>query len=189
LYAGLIARWEKRNPQTLAHYNPAYLDKTVLFDLYRRYGGRVVQEHLDHPTISLGWLTGTREDPATLDEWARCGIETAEHMRELFVPHFYFGCKADDALTATAFTTKLHPCGARLRAIFSSDIGHWDVPEMTAVLAGAYALVEKEVMTDADFRDWVFTNPVTLWTGMNPDFFTGTVVEHEVDHLLAGGVQ
>jgi hypothetical protein len=75
--------------------------------------------------------------------------------------------------------------GAQLRAIFSSDIGHWDVPDMTEVLAEAYAPVEEEVMTDADFRDWVFTNPVTLWTGMNPDFFKGTVVEHEVDHLLA----
>jgi hypothetical protein len=53
------------------------------------------------------------------------------------------------------------------------------------VLAEVYALVEEEVMTDADFRDLVFTNPVTLWTGMNPDFFKGTVVEQEVDHLLA----
>lgn len=185
LYAGLIARWEKRNPKALENYNPANLNKAVLFDLYRRYGGRVVQENLDHLTISLGLLAGTREDPATLDEWARCGIVTAEHLRELFVPHFYFGCEADDALTATAFNTKLHPCGARLRAIFSSDIGHWDVPDMTEVLAEAYALVEEEVMTDADFRDFVFTNPVTLWTGMNPDFFKGTVVEQEVDHLLA----
>ena len=56
---------------------------------------------------------------------------------------------------------------------------------MTAVLAEAYALVEEEVITDTDFRDFVFTNPVTLWTGMNPDFFKGTVVEQEVDHLLA----
>jgi hypothetical protein len=80
---------------------------------------------------------------------------------------------------------KRNPFGARLRAIFSSDIGHWDVPDMTEVLAEAYTLVEEEVMTDADFRDFVFTNPVTLWTGMNPDFFKGTVVEQEVDHLLA----
>ena len=185
LYAGLIARWEKRNPQALENYNPANLNKAVLFDLYRRYGERVVQENLDHLTISLSLLAGTREDPATLDDWARCGIETAEHIRDLFVPNFYFGCEADDALNATAFNTKLNPFGARLRAIFSSDIGHWDVPDMTAVLAEAYALVEEEVMTDADFRDLVFTNPVTLWTGMNPDFFKGTVVEHEVDHLLA----
>lgn len=31
-----------------------------------------------------------------------------------------------------------------------------------------------------DFRDFVFTNPATLWTDMNPDFFKGTVVEGQV---------
>ena len=38
-----------------------------------------------------------------------------------------------------------------------------------------------------DFRDFVFTNPVTLWTAMNPDFFKGTVVEGAVEKLLAQG--
>jgi hypothetical protein len=103
----------------------------------------------------------------------------------LLVPHFYLGCEADDALTTTAFNTKLYPFGARLRAIFSSDIGHWDVLDMTEVLVEAYALEEEEVMTAAAFCDFVFTTPVALWTGMNPDFFQGTVVEQEVDHLLA----
>ena len=37
------------------------------------------------------------------------------------------------------------------------------------------------------FRDFVFTNPTTLWTGMNPDFFKGTVVEQAVSNLLADG--
>jgi len=71
----------------------------------------------------------------------------------------------------------MNPFGARLRAIFSSDIGHWDVPDMTEVLEEAYELVEHGLLTEEDFRDFVFTNPVTLWTGMNPDFFKGTVVE------------
>ena len=48
---------------------------------------------------------------------------------------------------------------------------------MKEVLEEAYELVEEGVVTEADFRDVVFTNPVTLWTGMNPDFFNGTVVE------------
>jgi len=71
----------------------------------------------------------------------------------------------------------MNPFGARLRAIFSSDIGHWDVPDMTEVLEEAYELVEHGLLTEDDFRDFVFTNPATLWTGMNPDFFKGTVVE------------
>jgi hypothetical protein len=177
LYAGIIARWEKRNPKGLENYNPANLNRELLFDLYRRYGGQIVQDKLDDVSKSLGLLGGTGEDRTTLDDWARCGIEKAEDIRDLFVPNFYFGCEADDPLNATAFNSKMNPFGARLRAIFSSDIGHWDVPDMTEVLEEAYDLVEHGVITEADFRDFVFTNPVTLWTGMNPDFFKGTVVE------------
>ena len=54
---------------------------------------------------------------------------------------------------------------------------------MTEVLAEAYELVDKEVVTERDFEDFVFTNPVKLWTGMNPDFFKGTVVEDAVEKL------
>ena len=32
--------------------------------------------------------------------------------------------------------------GARLNALFSSDIGHFDVPDMTEVVPEAYELVE-----------------------------------------------
>jgi hypothetical protein len=34
-------------------------------------------------------------------------------------------------------------------------------------------------------RDFVFVNPVRLWTDMNPEFFKGTVVESQVQKLLA----
>ena len=187
LYAGIIARWEKRNPKGLENYNPANLNRELLFDLYRRYGGQIVQEKLNDASKSLGLLGGTGEDLTTLDDWARCNIERAEDIRDLFVPNFYFGCEADDPLNATAFNSKMNPFGARLRAIFSSDIGHWDVPDMTEVLEEAYELVEQEVITEEDFRDFVFTNPVTLWTGMNPDFFKGTVVEQAAARAIAEG--
>jgi hypothetical protein len=56
---------------------------------------------------------------------------------------------------------------------------------MTEVTEEAYELVEHGVINERDFRDFVFTNPTTLWTGMNQDFFKGTVVETEVNKLLA----
>ena len=114
-----------------------------------------------------------------------CGIEKAEDIKGLFIPNFYFGCEADDPMNAIAFNARLNPFGARLKAIFSSDIGHWDVPDMEEVLEEAHELVEHDVITPDDFRDFVFTNPTTLWTGTNPDFFKGTVVEGAVDKLLA----
>ena len=77
------------------------------------------------------------EDPATLDEFAPCEIEQEADIGDLFVPRFFFGCEADDPLTGAAFNTKLNPFGARLRAMFGSDVAHWDVPDMTEVLEEA----------------------------------------------------
>ena len=51
---------------------------------------------------------------------------------------------------------------------------------------GAYKNVEKELFTDQDFEDFMYTNPVTLYTRQNPDFFKGTIVEDQVDQLIAG---
>ena len=87
-------------------------------------------------------------------------------------------------MNASAFNTKATPFGAKLRAVFSSDIGHWDVPDMTEVTEEAYELVEHGMMTEADFREFVFVNPTKLWTDMNPDFFKGTRVEPAVTTLL-----
>lgn len=183
LYAGMLARWEKRNPKGLENYDPANLNTEQFLDLHRRYGDALVQDKLDSLNKHRGYLAGTREDPATMDDWAKCEITTAEDIRDLFVPNFYFGCEADDPLNATAFNAKMNPFGARLGAIYSSDIGHWDVPDMTEVLSEAYELVEKDVVSADDFQDFVFTNPAKLWTGMNPDFFKGTVVEGAVEKL------
>jgi predicted TIM-barrel fold metal-dependent hydrolase len=185
LYADMVGHWERRNPQALENLDPANLNRELLVDLYRRYGGQSLVEKLDQMGTSPMFLGGTHEDPAMLDEWAPCHIERAEDIRDLFVPNFYFGCEADDPINAWAFNTKVNPFHAKLKAIFSSDIGHWDVPDMREVVAEAYELVEKGLLSEENFREFVFVNPVTLWTGMNPDFFKGTAVEKDVAQLLA----
>ena len=106
-------------------------------------------------------------------------------IRDLFVPSFYFGCEADDPVTSSAFEAKRNPFGVRLNAVFGSDIGHWDVPDMTEVTEEAYEAVEQGLITGDDFRDFVFTNPVGLWTAVNPDFFKGTRVEEAVAEALS----
>jgi hypothetical protein len=122
-------------------------------------------------------LSDPREDANTLDEFAASRIEGREDIRDIFERSFHFGCEADDPLNALAFDTRLHPMGARLNAIFGSDIGHWDVPDMRDVLPEAFELVERELITSANFRAFVFENPVSLWTDANPDFFAGTSLE------------
>ena len=46
-------------------------------------------------------------------------------------------------------------------------------------------------MTEKNFRDFVFTNPVTLYAGLNRDFFIfkGTVVENAAAKRLAQGAE
>ena len=77
-----------------------------------------------------------------LDEWAACRIRTVDDIRDLYVPPFFFGCEADDPITATAFDPKLNPFGARLQAMFGSDVAHWDVPDMSEVLEEAWEMVD-----------------------------------------------
>jgi hypothetical protein len=58
---------------------------------------------------------------------------------------------------------------------------------MTEVLHEAYELVEDGLISDTDFRDFVFTNPVKLWAANNPHFFKGTAVEKEASTILTAG--
>jgi hypothetical protein len=41
----------------------------------------------------------------------------------------------------------------------------------------AYELVEHGQIDEAQFRSFVFHNPLRLWGGTNLDFFKGTVIE------------
>jgi len=185
LYADLIGHWEKRNPKSLENLDPANLDQKLLLDLYRQYGGKMVQGKLAQLETRMGVLDSRREDPAMLDEFAACRIERAEDIRDLFVSSFYFGCEADDPLNAWAFDSKVNPFGTRLKVLFGSDIGHWDVPDIAEVVEEAYELVEKEIINERDLKDFVFDNPVSFYAGLNPEFFNGTVVGEEAEKVVA----
>lgn len=69
--------------------------------------------------------------------------------------------------------------------MFSSDISHWDVPDIRECVSEAHELVEGGHMTDENFQDFMFVNPARLHAGMNPDFFKGTRVESEIEKLKA----
>jgi hypothetical protein len=186
LFVDLIGHWEKRNVDALGALDPSAIDVGLLDRLREQYGGKLLERGAaaarDAP---VNQATRAAEDPSTLDEWAACGIVSAEDIRDLFVPRFFFGCEADDPMTSTAFNTKVNPFGARLNAMFGSDIAHWDVPDMSEVLDEAWEMVERELITEDDFRDFVFTNPLRLYTSGNPAFFEGTTVETAATTELA----
>ncbi len=188
LYADLIGHWEKRNGQAIQSTHPSKLDRAKLLQLAEKYGRAEVVEAVRRGDglegDSNSALTGGVED---VDDYFRCRVERKEDIRELFVPRFYFGCEADDPVNAWAFNRRANPLGARLNALFSSDIGHFDVPDMAAVVPEAYELVEHGLIDDTDFRDFMFTNAVRFWGEVNPDFFKGTVVEKAAAEVLRNG--
>jgi predicted TIM-barrel fold metal-dependent hydrolase len=186
LYADLVGHWEKRNKEDVYNYDPSRLDQAQFQELLDQFAEGKVKEKAEELGGAASFFgRADREDPADLDEYAAVGIERAEQIKERFIPNFFFGCEADDPLNALAFNNKINPFGAKLQAIFSSDIGHWDVPDMREVLGEAYELVEHGHLSDGDFYEFVFANPVTLHTRANPDFFKGTVVETDVAQVAA----
>ena len=111
-------------------------------------------------------------------------IEREQDLGDLF-DRFYFGCEADDRMNAMAFNTKVNRFGKRLNAVFSSDIGHFDVPDMTRVVEEAWELVADGAMTAEDFRDFASDNTIRLHGQMNPDFWKGTPVGDYAARLLS----
>ena len=188
LYADLIGHWEKRNRQAIESTNPSKLDVAKLHELARKYGSPALAEAVGRREglegDSNSTLTGGIEN---LDDYFRCQITRKEDIRDLFVPRFYFGCEADDPTNAWAFNRQASPMRARLNALFSSDIGHFDVPDMTEVVPEAYELVEHGLITDDDFQDFMFSNAVRFWGEVNPDFFKGTIVEKQAQEVLRHG--
>ena len=57
------------------------------------------------------------------------------------------------------------------------------------VVEEAHELVDDGLITEEDFRDYTFTNAATLYAGMNPDFFKGTVCDAAVAKLLHSASQ
>ncbi|MFN0091624.1 MAG: amidohydrolase family protein [Acidimicrobiales bacterium] len=178
LFADLIGHWEKRNLGALEHTNPANLDLAALAELAERYADAGLAERFRRGE----GLFDYEASPATggldqLDDYARCAITDGADFVELFTRSFFFGCEADDKMNSWAFNTTANPFGARLKAVYGSDIGHFDVIDMNDVVPEAYELVDDGLITPADFRDFVFAHPVQFFGGTNPRFFEGTRVE------------
>ncbi len=179
LVCDLVERWEKRNKDAVQQFNPERLDRDKFNKLLERYGGDVLTGYK-----AGGDLVRNRERPDNIDDFAAAGIGTLQDLHDRLVPNFFYGCEADDRMNYTGFNERALPFGAKLNAVFSSDFGHWDVPDMSLILSEAYELVEDEMMTGDDFRDFVFTNPVKLLASMNPNFFKGTAVESEAAKVI-----
>ncbi len=191
LYGDLISHWEKRNSDSIQNLNPRTIDSARFRELCDEYAAPGHRDSLERFAENVHWMFAAdlEQKDGIEDEWAKSGIKTDEDFATVFSKHFFFGCEADDRAVAGAFNAKANPFNTRLNAIFSSDVGHWDVPDIRGVLGEAYELVDDGLIDNADFRDFVFTNTVRLHTINKPDFFKGTVVEDAVNDFLVSESQ
>ena len=180
LFCDLLAHWEKRNPAGLHNYDPSSVDLELVQSTLTSYLGQPVDAAKLGP--SIGGILGRNLDvpEAQRDEWSAVSADSAEEFAARFLEPFYFGCEADDPMTYTAFNRRANPMGAQLKAVFSSDIGHWDVPDMAQVMVEAYEAVERGTLTEDDFRAFTFSNAASFYGGPTGRFFGGTVVEGAV---------
>jgi len=183
LLADVVEHWEKRNLDALRILDPSGVDYELLEREFRGRGQSLLADVDDLPA-ALRMLSTPGVPPEHHDDWRFLEVRTPEELVELFAPRMYFGCEADDRTVAFAFSPA-NVCGARLRPVFSSDIAHWDVPDMARVVAESFALVEEGVISPDHYREFMFTNPVSALRGANPRFFEGTVLESDVIALRA----
>ena len=116
-----------------------------------KYGYDDIAAELDRrdgwpPAKKISSTAASRRSTTTL----ACNITQKQDWIDLYATPYYFGCEADDRMNAVAFS-KINPFGARINAIFSSDIGHFDVPDMLMPVPEAYELVEDGLITERRF--------------------------------------
>ena len=180
LYVSLVTNWLKRGGEAIAGLNPENLDKAALVKLMIDYDPSLAKYT---PQQLAGQLGGTMT--RARDDYAAAEITSVEDIRDRFISNFVWGCEADDPLVGVAFDERVTPLSAVVPAIFASDLGHWDVPEFDEPLEEAYELLEKGILNEEQLRTFLFENPLRFYGSLNPDFFTGTVLEKEAAAELA----
>jgi len=179
LYADVLGHFAKRNKDAVGMFSDARIDMGEVARLFDAWA--------DGPIAALGprfvtsmerVVEAARQFEATedVDDFGESGIASEADIVDVFTRQFAFGCEADDPMNSLAFAAGLLPHGARLNAVFASDIGHWDVPDIREVLPEAWELVEDGHLDEAEFRDFVCGNVVRAMAGTNPAFFDGTAV-------------
>ncbi|WP_432209408.1 amidohydrolase family protein [Acinetobacter variabilis] len=184
----LVDRFEKRGNAHVQQYNPANVDRDLFIQLYREYGQELFrgrefsdEEILEHSFGIILPQHYRQQNPQEINDFALSNVQSKEDIFNQWVPNFYFGNEADDRTIVGALHPQATPFKQKVNALYSSDSGHWDVPELTEPLAETWDLVQEGAITAEDFKALVFTNPYNFYTANNPDFFKGTQVEAKLN--------
>jgi predicted TIM-barrel fold metal-dependent hydrolase len=181
LYADALGHFEKRNADVVGQFDPRRFDLDLCAELLDEFAtGRIADRRDRYERNAAKARAAAPSDTLGFDDFAESGLTDPDQIVDVFTRQFHFGCEADDALNALAFDSRVLPRGARLSAMFASDIGHWDVPDMRGVLPEAWELVDDGLLDEDEFRAFTFGNAVQMLTAANPDFFAGTAVADAV---------
>jgi predicted TIM-barrel fold metal-dependent hydrolase len=180
----LIEHWEKRNPESIAQYDPRLLNVETMKTLLQQWGrGLVDQSNIPSSAVFANRRESSAGDLAENgcpDDFANCGIRNCADIPRLF-KNLYFGCEADDAAI----------CGPNggyelpLKAMFSSDFGHWDTVRADKLLPEVYKLMNSGVLSPSDFQSFTANNAIQLHGTTNPGFWKGTSVEQYAQKVLS----
>lgn len=186
LYADALGHYSKRNKVAVQRYNPTNIDLGMCKAIFELYATGRIKD------VSIEWEMTLRryiEDAVACttgqeDDFADSLISSERDIVDIFDAKLFFGCEADDPLNPLAFNRTMAPYDIQLNAVFSSDIGHWDVPDMQEVVPEAWAMVEAGRLSSDDFRKFTFENVARMYTAGNPKFFEGTSVADKVRELI-----
>jgi predicted TIM-barrel fold metal-dependent hydrolase len=178
-YVSLVGNWLKRGGAAIAALNPENMDKDRLMELLVESDPGLARYSAEQLSGGSGGMTRVRDD------YVAAELTSVEDIRDRFCTNFYWGCEADDPLVGVAFDRRVTPLGALVPAFFASDLGHWDVPEFDEPLEEAVELAERGIVDGDQLRDFLFANPVEFYASLDPEFFTGTVIEREAAAALA----
>jgi predicted TIM-barrel fold metal-dependent hydrolase len=184
LFADMVEHYETRSAEELEILDPDNLDVDLLCQLADEYAPEMAAAMRDENAIFDNATLPERVAPR--DDFAAAKVDKLSDLAERFAKPFYFGCEADDRTVAWAYAANNNPFGSKLNTLFGSDIGHFDVSDMSSCTVEAHKLVKKGVITADDFKAQMFENPARFWGQSNPDFFKGTAVETQVAQYLKG---
>jgi predicted TIM-barrel fold metal-dependent hydrolase len=186
LYADLLGHYEKRNIDAVAMFDPRRFDLDLCAQLLDEFAtGRIADRRDRYERNAAKAKAAPAPESLGFDDFAESRVTDPAQIMDIFTRQFSFGCEADDPLNALAFDQRLLPHRARLNAMFASDIGHWDVPDMREVLVEAWELVDDGFLDEDEFRDFTCGNVVKMLTAGNPDFFAGTAVADAVQPFVS----
>jgi hypothetical protein len=169
LYADLLSHWEKAQPRG----DPPPRPGADRHEAARWSCSRSTATSASAP-ISPGSaesFTQLEPSPPTIDEFAACEISSAGGRARPVRAALLLRLRGRRPFGRVGVPRDTNPLGARLRAMFSSDIGHWDVPDMAGILARRGSSVEDGLIGESRLREFVFGIRCGFYTSANPDFF------------------